>query len=69
MGDAGSNLCILCRNLFATASGIADEEGADMLTCNLLHEGDLDMATDDDIRGTVRRLAARATAGDRELKD
>lgn len=58
-GDAGSKFCMLCRNLFSEKSGLADEDGNDMLTCNLIHENELDMATDADIFGSVRRLAAR----------
>ena len=66
-GDAGTKLCMLCRNLYSESSGLVDEDGSDMLTCSLLHEGELDFATDEDIRGSARRLAekrATATAAD-----
>ena len=59
-GDAGTKLCMLCRNLFSVQSGVVDEDGSDLLTCSLIHEADLDFATDADIRGSVQRLAARA---------
>ena len=39
-------------------SGITDEEGTELLTCNIIRSEDLDFATDADVRGTVRRLAA-----------
>jgi hypothetical protein len=58
-GDAGSKLCMLCRNLYTQKSQLVAEDGSHMLTCSLIHEADLDFATDDDIRGSVRRLAVR----------
>lgn len=58
-GDAGTKICMLCRNLYSEKSGIVDQDGHDMLTCNIVHEGDLDMAVDADILGSVRRLAAQ----------
>ena len=59
-GDAGTKLCMLCRNLVSVDSGLTDEDGGQMLSCSLLHDAELDPATDDDIRGSVRRLAAHA---------
>ena len=58
-GDAGTKMCMLCRNLYSQKSEIVDEDGSNLLTCSLIHESDLDFATDDDIRGSVRRLAAK----------
>lgn len=58
-GDAGTKLCMLCRNLMSEDSGLVDEDGTNLLTCTLVHESELDFATDADIRGSVRRLAAR----------
>lgn len=61
-GDAGTKFCMLCRNLYSEKSELTAEDGSKMLTCTLIHESDLDFATDDDIRGSVRRLAdSRAT--------
>jgi hypothetical protein len=57
-GDKGTKMCMKCINLYAEESGILDEEGTDMLTCSLLHEEDLHMARDVDIRGTIGRLTA-----------
>jgi hypothetical protein len=68
-GDAGTKLCMLCRNLYSEASGLVDEDGSDMLTCSLLHENELDFANDEDIRGSVRRLAEkRHTASAEDFK-
>ena len=33
-GDAGSKLCMLCKNLYAQVSGLVDEDGTDLLTCS-----------------------------------
>ena len=49
---------MICRNLFSEKSGIVDEDDEDILTCSLIHKDDFDMATDDEIRATVRRLTA-----------
>lgn len=57
-GDAGTKLCMLCLNLYSSKSQIVDEDGEDMLTCSLVHEHELHFATDEDVRGAVRRLAA-----------
>ena len=59
-GDAGTKLCMLCRNLVSETSELTDEDGAKILTCSLVHEDDMDFATSDDIRGAVRRLAGHA---------
>ena len=57
-GDSGSKLCMLCLNLYAQGSGIAQEDGSDMLCCSLVHERELLLASDADIHGTLDRLAA-----------
>ena len=57
-GEAGTKLCMLCRNLMSEKSNLVGEDGEDILTCSIVHEADLDFATDDDIKGTVARLAA-----------
>ena len=71
-GDGGSKFCMSCRNLYSIASDIVDEDGDAMLTCSHVLEDELDFATDDDIRGTVRRLAAHAAvvdADERKLRE
>lgn len=64
-GDAGTRFCMLCRNLVSLESDLVAEDSTKLLACSVIHEADLDFATDSDIRGTVRRLAAHA---DRETK-
>jgi hypothetical protein len=59
-GDAGTKMCMLCRNLVSQRSKVAGEEGAELLKCSIIHEAELDFATDADIRGTIRRLAEDA---------
>ncbi len=59
-GDAGTKLCMLCKNLYAEKSELVDEDGSDLLTCSLVHESDLDFATNEDILGAARRLASKA---------
>ena len=61
-GDAGTKLCMLCRNLYSEESELVDEDGSNLLTCTLVHEAELDFATDADIKGAVRRLAAKAAS-------
>ena len=56
-GEAGHKYCILCRNLYSEASGVCDEHGDSVLTCSHVFGSELDFATDDDVRGTVKRLA------------
>ena len=57
-GDSGTKMCMLCRNLVAEESDIIDEDGDNVLTYNLIHEEDLDLAVDDDVFGAVDRLQA-----------
>lgn len=61
-GDAGTKFCMLCLNLYSKKSEIVDENGENLLTCTLVHEDELHFASDDDIRGAVRRLAAKSIA-------
>jgi len=56
-GDAGTKICMLCRNLISMKSEVTDEAGESLVICNIWDEALLDMATDDDIRGSVRRVA------------
>ena len=65
-------MCMLCRNLYSVASNITDEEGTELLTCSIARACDLDFATDEDVRGTYRRLAAlkgRVGATEFELRE
>ena len=61
-GDNATRLCMKCVNLFAKesapVSGIIDERGGDYaLTCNITDTSKLIFATDEQVYGTVDRLA------------
>ena len=67
-GDAGTKFCICCRTLYTEKSGILNGETKDeLLTCSHLLESEQDFATDDDIRGTVSRLASFAANCSQEV--
>ena len=57
-GDAGMKLCMLCKNLFTEKCELCTEDETDLLSCNVIVDTDLDMATDAEIIGAVRDLAA-----------
>ena len=59
---------MLCRNLISNVSEIIDEDGSHLLTCNMYSEADLDFATDDDVRGAMRRLERYVDDPDFELR-
>ena len=68
-GDSGHKFCMGCRNLYSVSSEITNDDGDDFFTCSLIYEEELDFATDDDVRGTVRRLAEyAATCSSEELR-
>ena len=56
-GDSGTKLCMMCTNLVTEASGLVDEDGEDILVCSLIHEDQLNFASDDDVRASLARLA------------
>ena len=60
-GDAGCKLCVLCRNVFSLASevvgeDVVGEDGESMLCCNVKKYNEIDLATGEDLRWSVRRL-------------
>ena len=58
--------------MYTERSGIVDEDNNDLLTCALVRSSKMDFATDDDVRGTVRRLAhiaATRTSGELKLRE
>ena len=59
-GDAGLKLCMLCLNLYTRESQITQQDGTRGLVCDLLDESALRFATDVQVRGAVRRLAAKS---------
>jgi hypothetical protein len=54
-GDAGTKFCLLCKNALALASTMCIDDEP-MLRANVLHEHELDFATNADVRGTVARI-------------
>ena len=62
-GNSGTRFCMLCRNIVSFSSALVDKDGTRMLKCTVTREIDLDMATDADIRGSVRRVAETHGSG------
>ena len=58
-GDAGTKFCLLCTNLVSAKSGLADQDGEDLLTCSSYSLNEIVLATDSDIAGTCQRLLER----------
>ena len=57
-GESGLKQCLGCRNFYAKDHGIVDEEADEsLLTCSSVNPAELDFATDDEVRATVKRLA------------
>ena len=68
-GDAGTRFCMLCKNLVSQKSGITEIDGTRRLICSLIHESQMQFATDDEIHGAIRRLRGfKATASKAEFK-
>ena len=60
-GDGGTRVCMLCGNLVATKSGIADENGDDMLVCSHVQADECRLSTDAEILASVDRIALLRT--------
>ena len=58
-GDGGNKLCMLCKNLFTQKCELVTDDDRGLLSCNVIEESRLDFASDQEIRDTVRNLAAR----------
>jgi hypothetical protein len=43
--------CLRCINLYTEKSGLVDEYGSEYLTTSLVHEDELEFATDEDVIG------------------
>ena len=54
-GDAGSKFCLLCKNLFAEESELVDDDGTNLLCCNVLTYAELVPATSKELRTTWRK--------------
>ena len=59
-GDAASKFCLLCLNLFTETSNLVDEDGDNLLVCNVIKHGELVQATSNNLRKTARYLESRA---------
>lgn len=57
-GDSGTRYCVLCQNLIARQSSL-DE---DILTCDMSHQEKILLATDEDLKGTWRRLEEKSNS-------
>ena len=55
-GDAGSKFCLLCKNLFAEESELVDDDGTNLLCCNVFKYAELVPATSKELRKTYRYL-------------
>ena len=68
-GDGGTRLCMLCKNLIAEMSGAVDADGTNILVCSLIHEHQLQFASDAEIRRTIDRLAGfKSTDSNQDFK-
>ena len=57
-GDAATRFCLLCKNLVSAASGLAGFDRTRKLTQDSLNDMTIQLATNDDIKGAVKRLNA-----------
>ena len=53
-GDSGTRFCLLCKNVVSFKSKLADGEGA--FRCNVCEHRQLDLASDEFIKESVRKL-------------
>ena len=58
-GDGATKLCLLCKNVFTEKSRVCDEDGTNLLRCNLLRARDLVPATSKELRRVARYLASK----------
>ena len=58
-GDGAPKFCLLCKNLFVNESNIIDEDGTNLLTCNVLKWTGLVAASSMDLRRNARYLATK----------
>ena len=59
-GDGASKMCLLCKNLFVEKSNICEEDGTNLLCCNVIKHKDLVPASSQELRKTARYIARRA---------
>lgn len=58
-GDGGTKMCMLCRDMIAEDTGEVDDDECPVIVCKDISAVLTDKCDDDDIRGSVDRLAAR----------
>ena len=58
-GDGGSKLCMLCRNIWTETCNVCDEDGTDLLMCNVIKTANLVLATSKQLRKTARYLETK----------
>ena len=58
-GDSGSKFCMLCKNVVALKSKLAELDGTHMLKANVIFEHELELATCAEIRGALARLSEK----------
>ena len=58
LGDKGTKMCLLCRNAFGSGTNLVQEHCGGMFRANIIYEHEMDLATNDDLKGAVRRLNA-----------
>ena len=59
-GDGASKYCVLCKNLFTDQSNVVDEDGSNLLRCNIINLKDLVPETGAMLRTNARYLASEA---------
>lgn len=55
-GDSASKFCLLCKNLFSGESHVVDEDGSNLLRCDVIKRSELEPASDADLRRNMRFL-------------
>ena len=67
-GDSGTKICMLCRDMIGHDSGEVDEDGIPIVVCPDMSVDTVDLCTDNDIRGSVDRLATFAGTAEYALR-
>ena len=58
-GDGATRFCVLCRNLFTESSNLVDEDGTNLLCCNVIKLDELVPMSGVDLRKNARYLASQ----------
>ena len=58
-GDGASKYCVLCRNLFTESSNLVDEDGTNLLRCNIIKLDELVPMTGVDLRNNARYIESQ----------